>query len=785
MFTAHVDKADKQRKQSVAEHTLGTAEKAARYAEKLGLSNTARLQGLLHDTGKLCGDFDAYINGVNDIRRGGIDHAFAGAKYLSEIASESDLSSVRTVAGYISRTVISHHGLHDWLYEDGKSYLDERVSKNERYDEILQNTSGLFSRAEIAELLERAASEYKKFHKKISLLSEGAQEFLFYGGLFERLLQSLLIDADRTDTADFMLGRTTEHVSDPKRVWETAEINLEKKYEGFAKKTDRISARRTKIADGCLNFAGRDVGVCRLIVPTGGGKTLSSLRFAVEHCRRTGKKRIFYIAPFMSILEQNSDIIKEIVGEENFLEHYSDFALSVDDKEELNEYELRAEKWDTPVVSTTLVQFLNTIYSSGIASVRRFHCLTDAVIIIDEVQAVPLKCVNLFNLAVNFLSEICGSTIVLCTATQPALGKTPFSVRFRDGAEMNPDYEEDLEVFRRVELISECRTSGYTYEEAAAFCAEKFEENGDLLVVVNTKSAAAKLYGLLKSRFENAAEILHLSTGMCPAHRRAALKRVCGELESKRPVICVTTQLIEAGVDISFRCVVRSLAGLDNAAQAAGRCNRNGEDPLRAAYIINLSEEKLGSLREIARRQSAAFSVIESGVFKELLGTSAMDRYFEKFYREQEETLSYPTEADGVKTTLVELLSLNGQRNSRGGRMEKSERIGTQSFKTAGNKFNVIDKDKVTEDIVVPYDHDARKLIDELNSELTPPETIEKLRRAKKYTISVYSNQLTRLAENHAVYRLSCGAFALSEQYYDSTGIGLKQQGGSLDVLIS
>lgn len=228
----------------------------------------------------------------------------------------------------------------------------------------------------------------------------------------------------------------------------------------------------------------------------------------------------------MSILEQNSDEIRKIVEDGNFLEHYSDFAQSIDDKEEFDEYQLRTDKWDTPVISTTLVQFLDTVFSSKKTSVRRFHRLANSVIVIDEVQAIPVKCVNLFNLAVNFLSKICNASVVLCTATQPRLDDTVYPVEFDADAEMNPGYAEDFEIFRRTELKYEYRIEKYTFGEAADFCEEKFEENGNLLVIVNTKKSASELYGLLSERYDGTdTAVIHLSTGMCPEHRRDVIKK--------------------------------------------------------------------------------------------------------------------------------------------------------------------------------------------------------------------------------------------------------------------
>lgn len=781
MFTAHVND---QRTESVAEHSLKTAERAVVYAEKLSLGSTAMLQGMLHDLGKLCVDFDNYINGRNTMKRGEIDHAYAGARFLCELADETGDDSIKAAAGYISRTIISHHGLHDWLYDDGRSYFEYRISMGKRYDEILENAHDIFICENALELLKKAATEIEEYNKMMKRLSnKNGMKYLFYCGLFERLMQSVLIDADFTSTANFMQNKETERFFDLKKVWETAEVNLKAKYREFAEKTDKITARRMKISENCLRFTDHRVGICRLIVPTGGGKTLSSLRYAVEYCKRFGKERIFYVAPFMSILEQNSDVIKNIVGEDNFLEHYSDFAQSLDYKEELNEYELRTDKWDSPVISTTLVQFLNSIFSNKTASVRRFHRLANSVIIIDEVQAIPLKCVNLFNLAMNFISKICGASVVLCTATQPCFDNTEYPIEFDKNTDMNPDFKEDLIYFHRTELISAFRTEQYSYEEAAEFCAEKFDENGNILVVVNTKKSDAAIYGLLREKYQNTdTEIIHLSTGMCPQHRRDAINNIKHGLNDGKPVICVTTQLIEAGVDISFKCVVRSLAGLDNAAQAAGRCNRNGEYPLCSAYVINIKDEKLNNLHEIEQRQRAAKSVILGGKYSDYLDATAMDEYFMRFYHDQKDELSFNVELDGTNTTLVDILCTNIQRNQTAKKIKVSEHIGTHLFKFAGNKFNVIDND--TEAVLVPYNEEAERLISDLNSEIPQSDITDILRKSQKFAVSLYSNQIDRLLENGVLYKTKCGVWALVSSAYDRKGIGLVEKNAALDDLI-
>ena len=288
------------------------------------------------------------------------------------------------------------------------------------------------------------------------------------------------------------------------------------------------------------------------------------------------------------------------------------------------------------------------------------HRLNKAVIIIDEVQSVPIKCVNLFNLAMNFLTNICGAAVVLCSATQPVNEETDHPLMVDENSSMTCDYRTDFEIFKRTEIIPCIDPYGYTYDEAAFFCMEKFHSAGNLLAIVNTKAAALRLYKLISEKCGDKAEVIHLSTNMCPQHRRDKISRIRELLYEKKPVVCVTTQLIEAGVDISFQCVVRSAAGLDSAAQAAGRCNRHGEaEKLCPVYIIKLKEEKIGSLKDITAAQGIALQMIDSGKYKDYQSADTISDYFRMLFRARRKDLSYNTYDN---ETLVNLLSLNKHR---------------------------------------------------------------------------------------------------------------------------
>lgn len=766
-FTAHIRESDKA-VQTVKEHSENTAALASHFLKSVGIGSVGKLTGLLHDLGKLRMIFDDYINGRNNLPKGYIDHCFAGARYLSELSGDD--KKKKTAALSMAHTIVSHHGIHDWINDNYDDYFSERIMRDKGYDEILSNIGEVLDGKDINKLFDSAVSEWFIAANKIK--TKDKTEFTFCIGMLERLIQSALIDADRTDTANFMSNSMTVPERDVSSLWNDIDGRIDNKLKEFEKHTDIISKQRRSISDRCADFACHRVGACRLIVPTGGGKTLSSLRFAVKQCKEFGLERIFYIAPFMSILEQNSDVIKELAGEENFLEHHSNLAAEIEDDNEYNDYQLRAERWNSPIIATTMVQFLNTLFSAKTASVRRMHCLCNSVIIIDEVQSVPLRCTRLFSFAVNFLTKICGSTVVLCSATQPTFDR--LGLDLDDEQDMIADYQKDFEVFKRTELISELKKYGYDFDDAAEFCEQRFEENGSLLLIVNTKKQAIEMYSRLKARAEGKAEIIHLSTNMCPAHRKECIGTL-KELLDKSPVICVTTQLIEAGVDISFGCVVRALAGLDNAAQAAGRCNRNGEKGrICPVYLINFKDENLGSLTEIKNAKDISANIIRNNS-DDLLSADVQSIFFDRLFKRSSDMLDYPV---GKNETILDLLSLNKNNWELG---KKTDRCLSQAFKTAGQLFKVIDSN--TENVLVPYNDEAEKLISELDSELTPKEAAAVLRKAQKYSVSVYMATKQALISEGAVDLNKNGVLVLNKRFYNSE-YGVTTEGAEMEILI-
>lgn len=408
-----------------------------------------------------------------------------------------------------------------------------------------------------------------------------------------------MLDADRYDSYLFENNEKVTNMTD-----DNFFAKLSDELENHIRKLDKsgsVNKERQKISDACLSFAKNDNGIYQLHVPTGGGKTLSSLRYAVNCAKMNGKDRIFYIAPYKSILEQNADVVRGISKycKEEILEHHSDI-VSSDDR-----YKLLTERWSSKIVLTTMVQFLDTLFAGKSSAARRFHSLANSVIIIDEVQSIPVNCIYMFNTAMNFLASVMNCSVVLCTATQPRLHLTKKYLLMLSNKRMIEDTTEIFKRFKRTQIRDLTIEGVFSSERLAEFIAEKHKDNKRILAILNTKKAALKAFLCLKENYPSF-NVCYLSTGLCPAHRRKVLEKIRYEKE----VICISTQLIEAGVDISFSIVIRSLAGLDSIAQAAGRCNRNKELENGDVYIIRFKEENIDKLVDIREGQKAALNVL-------------------------------------------------------------------------------------------------------------------------------------------------------------------------------
>ena len=740
MFCAHINPTSL-KEQSVKDHLYHVAILSKEFGAKVSLESTAELIGMLHDMGKETNKFNAYIHYCaahpNDKSlRGSINHSTAGAKFIYDNFYKTKDPYQRLTAQLISLAICSHHGgLIDCLDLKGFDIFTDKMHTDKEifYDEALSNFKAEYQDMDyIHELFFRAKEEIKAILAQINTI-DGSKIFgQFAVGTLEKYIFSCVIDADRYDTYAFMEGCERQSGIDKIALWNELASTLENKLEGFPKRS-KIDLLRAEISQICKEFARNEPGIYQLSVPTGGGKTLSSLRYALEHARLFNKDRIIYIIPFTTIIDQNAKEITEILGRDDVIfEHHSNLIIdnkNIDKNENDDEYEaykLLTERWDSPIILTTMVQFLDTLFRGGTRSVRRMHNLANSILIFDEIQAIPIKCINMFNSAINFLSTVGKATVILCTATQPLLEKTERSLKLSDYPNIISNRDDQFSQFKRVNLLDKRISGGYSPAFLKELVLKTMELVASVLVILNTKNSAREIFKELRRANtdlppEKQYLVFHLSTNMCPAHRLKILQKIKEKLGQTR-VICISTQLIEAGVNISFGCVIRALAGLDSIAQAAGRCNRHGETFCSDVYIVNVEGENVGKLADIKEGQKCTERVLDEfaenpGLFDhDLLSPKVMERYYQYYFYNRRNEMNYTLPKPNNDKTMYGLLSGNEESantfTERNG--FRSELLLKQAFKTAGNTFEVIDQK--TTGVIVPYE-EGKDLITLINGE--------------------------------------------------------------------
>ncbi len=771
LYPAHIRMLDDSfHVQTVEEHLVRTAEYAREALADIGLGNTAYLCGLLHDIGKFSLSFKKYItrraNG-EIVRRGKVNHTFAGVRYILE-EFHDQAGFLPVTSELIAYAIGAHHGEFDGFDPEKDEHgLYHRCTKHDPdIDEALaffRKHFGQSKRSEIHSLMNLAAEEIN-LHLNKEKYDGKTRPFAF--GLLARLLLSAVIEGDRRDTAEFM-NDLTPSPYDHASIFSAALACTESHLSTFRQDSDIQKCRRI-ISDLCAEAAeyseDGNSAIFRLDLPTGGGKTLSSLRYALHRAVKSGKKHILYVIPLLSILEQNAKEIRKAVGDDRIVfEHHSN-VVSPEDSDEFQNSELLADTWDAPILITTLVQFLNTLFSYKTTSIRRFHSLADSIIILDEVQTVPLKMLSLFNAAVDFLAKNCGTEVILCSATQPAFELAHRAIRTPIQT-MIPYRESLRQPFERTRLQYYDIMDN---DSIAAFALDALQENDSLLIICNTKKISTQLYQKLK---HTDADVYYLSTNLCMAHRRKVLENMYISLDPKnnRKTLCISTQVIEAGVDISFKRVIRLLAGLDSLVQAAGRCNRHGEsDGLSEVSVIRCAEESLKMLPDIENGQKVVLRLLDDTRFKDdLTSQEAIRRYYQILYKDSglsDDFQDYYVKA--CKNTLYDMLAENRKfRNNPTGYYLN------QAFLTAGKHFQVFETE--SEDIVVPYGEGA-DLLAELYSEraerdfLYQKELVEAL---KPYTVSIFPYQKELLLRAGALHLSPVGIYTLSPGWYGEEGL--------------
>jgi len=786
---AHIRESD-QKVQSVEEHLHEVKCLAEEFGEKIGVKHIAGLAGLLHDIGKYTNEFREYIleavrNPDSPPKRGSVDHSTAGGKMLYARLHKGAPSRYPWIlAEIVGNAIISHHSyLPDFLSPDLESKFLKRVRDKDptEFNQSVQDFfDNVMNEADFQQYVSKAVLELEAYLIKIS--SENDEGRLMF---LTKYIFSALIDGDRTSTRTFEENKLSEPEQNRDILFADYYEKLMAKINDYQDQPDahtRINLLRREMSDRCDQFAEKPSGIYTLSIPTGGGKTLASLRYGLKHAIKYRKKQVIFIVPYTTIIEQNAEEVRKILKDDgHILEHHSNVIDDADDDDEHEDGRITArqklklakENWGSPIIFTTMVQFLDVFYAKGSRNIRRLHNLCESVIIFDEVQKVPVQCVTLFNHALNFLKTEGRSSLILCTATQPALDFVEHKLGIDPDAEIIDNLDRVIKAFTRVEIIDRATEGTFDTDKLADFVTTRLgDEVRSVLVILNTKSVVKQLYRQLEG---TDSPLYHLSTSMCAAHRNHILWKVKGHLKNKQTVVCISTQLIEAGVDVSFDCVIRSLAGLDSIAQAAGRCNRHGEHGIQQVYVVDHAEENLNHLREVKVGKEISKRILidlkrdPNHHGGNILSTQAMNRYFQEFYKELSSSLDYSIPKLGLNMT--ELLMSNREHSSYNlaYKHQKGETLPLfiiNSYRTAAENFHVIENR--TTSVIVPYGEEGRDVIAKLNGDETIEGLSRLLKQAQKFTVNLFNYETERLDQNNGLVSLLDGKIlALKESAYN------------------
>lgn len=708
-YLAHI--APDGREQTVAEHLSGTARLCGRFAAAFGEEKRGRLLGCAHDIGKCSADFQKRLYGGPKV-----DHATAGALECAKIGEN-----------FPACCVIGHHsGLPDFGNPRNDTPGDPTC-----IGRLKKGQQGGIPAYQFASPLP-ATDAPPQFRDTFTL------------SLWTRMLYSCLVDADFLDTEAFMAGNAID-----RKPYDSLEVLLKRlsAYTSpwFPGETD-LNRLRCDILTQCITAASQPRGVYTLTVPTGGGKTVSSLAFALNHAAANGLDRVIYVIPYTSIIEQNAQVFRNILGENNVVEHHS--GISFDTEDETNAHNqfqrLAAENWDAPVIVTTAVQFFESLYANHSSQCRKLHNIANSVIIFDEAQMIPTchltPCVGaIANLVAHFRSSV-----VLCTATQPVLGDLfqQFSPDL-EIHEISPNVQNSFQKFQRV-----------TYQDGGTLSPEALSAQlsllNQVLCIVNTRKEAQELYDLLPPD-----DSFHLSTLMYPAHRKAILDDIRQRLADGLPCRVVSTSLIEAGVDVDFPTVYRELAGLDSIAQAAGRCNREGKRNVKDSIVTFFRSEVPPPILQRQNVVAAACAMQDGG---DPSTPDTMQRYFS-------------------------ILRYNIGENTDKSKAVVSLRNGISGcylpFKTVADRFHLIDDASVT--IYIPLGEGevlCQRILEGFANR-------NDYRKAGQYSVSVYENHYRALYSAGVVQPLTQDSAVLTDTslYNMKTGLSLAAESGKAFIL--
>lgn len=682
---------------SLEEHLIEVGWLAAKFAESFGNSDWAHLAGLWHDLGKYSPDFQSYIKSRSGFdpdahlegTPGKVNHSSAGALLAIERLNKAGRILAYLIAGH-------HTGLLDWhCTEDtqGARGLQFRLSQKQYLDDAHSGNPP-------PEILNHPAptSSPKGFDP----------------ALWIRMLFSCLVDADFLDTEAFMNpDQANKRCGFPDLLELIPGFEKHMKTKQAEADPSSVNALRQEILKRCIQQASRPSGIYSLTVPTGGGKTLSSMAFALHHARAHEKKRVIYVLPYTSIIEQTANVFREIFGDV-VVEHHS----NLDSNKETPQTRIACENWDAPLIVTTSVQFFESLFAHRTSRVRKLHNIANSIVILDEVQLLPPGYLNPILKTMQELSDRYKVTVLLSTATQPALApRKTFEGSFLGlkSEELMEDPQSLHTAFKRVKVeLPADPFNTNTWEQIA----EELAGHPTVLCIVNRRDDCRTLHRLMP---EGA---IHLSALMCGKHRREIISKIKSQLENNQPVRVISTQLVEAGVDFDFPVVYRAMAGLDSIAQAAGRCNREGKlDQGQVVVFVPPKPAPPGLLRKA--EQTAIQLIMQE--LDDPLNPDLFQKYFESLYwkvgnLDVERIMELLNSGDGLEI----------------------------QFRTASQKFHLIDETQYRP-VVVQYDDTSKRLIERLQQPHFPGPNRELLRKLQPYVVTVPERIHSELLNKEAI----------------------------------
>lgn len=706
------------------EHLREVAQLAAEMASRFDSESWAKVAGLWHDLGKYRPVFQGYIKQASGYDpeahieqvTGKVDHSTAGAIYATQMDKAAGKLLAYMIAGH-------HAGLPDWeTSEAGGSALSHRLNTGK--------SKGYLDEALASEIPDDILRPDLEFNKPL-----GGSEGLH---LWLRMLFSCLVDADFLDTEKFM---------DPDksgiRLTDWSFRDLKNLFDAYMDEKARNSEQtivnqwRSRILQDCRKAAQEQPGIYTLTVPTGGGKTLSGMAFALEHAVKYRKSRIIVAIPYTSIIEQTAEQYREIF-DEAVLEHHSNLDPDKAIKEN-SRSRLASENWDAPIIVTTNVQLLESLFASRTSRCRKLHNLTNSVIIIDEAQLLPPDYLQPILDVLRLLTEHYGVTLVLSTATQPALGSVEdgFGKTVLRGLDARREIISDVDaLFDALARVEVEQPEDFNQRRTWNELAEEISQHFSVLIVVNSRRDARELYRLMPKG------AVHLSAQMCGEHRSRVISAVKHKLRAGESVRVVSTQLVEAGVDLDFPVVYRALAGLDSIAQAAGRCNREGK--LDKGKVVVFIPPKSSPKGLLLYGEQATRSVWHGNK-----GDKLSHKLFEIYFRQ------YFAQENPDKHDIMPLLN-------------KDSRQGIVQFRSAAQRFRLIDD--VGQSILVPYGDEGFKWLDMLKSKGPERDLMRKLQR---YSVNVYEKEFEKLGSIGAIEELHPGIWGLciTNGYDDELGL--------------